>query len=289
VKSKSRPNQDSWLILKTGELSIYGVFDGHGHDGHSVSNYVKEVLPQLIVKTRAFIYESCRRTGHNMEKMLKDSFKKLQNMIAEATQMSKINAEFSGCTTTIIIHDHVKSKLYVSWVGDSGACVGKKTASGIVPLGLTWDHKPEIKEERMRIEKRGGQVLQDDNKTHRVWDKDHMFPGLNMSRAMGDLMGEIDAGISTEPSLKVYDITPEDEVLLICSDGIWTYLSFDEAVNIVSEFPSSQAGDAAEKLATEARNRWRESSSSVDDITALVIYLNPDADTIDQKTTRESI
>mmetsp|Transcript_31801 Transcript_31801/g.57626 ORF Transcript_31801/g.57626 Transcript_31801/m.57626 type:complete len:414 (+) Transcript_31801:68-1309(+) len=275
----SKPNQDSWLILKTGTFSIYGVFDGHGPDGHRVSNFVKEVLPKLIVKTRAFHDESCRSSSQ-IEEMFKDVFKRLQSLIVEATKMSKIDAELSGCTTTIIIHDHATSKLYVAWVGDSGACIGKRTASGLVPVGLTWDHKPEVEEERMRIEKRGGQVIND-----RVWDKDHIH-GLNMSRALGDIMGNKNAGISAEPSVITYDITPEDEVLLLCSDGIWTFVSFDEAVSMVGKFSFSQAGDAAEKLAWEARKRWRQNSSSVDDITALTIYLNPVEDSTGLKKPR---
>mmetsp|Transcript_91917 Transcript_91917/g.160793 ORF Transcript_91917/g.160793 Transcript_91917/m.160793 type:complete len:110 (+) Transcript_91917:1012-1341(+) len=96
-------------------------------------------------------------------------------------------------------------------------------------------------------------------------------------------MGNKDAGMIPECSVKVYDITPADEVLLICSDGIWTLVSCEEALNIVGEFSSSQAAAAAEKLATEARNRWHQASKVVDDITALVIYLSPVGGTSEQE------
>ena len=39
------PNQDSFFIVRAGDdLSIYGVFDGHGPSGHDVSDFVKNEL-----------------------------------------------------------------------------------------------------------------------------------------------------------------------------------------------------------------------------------------------------
>lgn len=270
------PNQDSWVVLKLGDYSIYGVFDGHGKSGHHVSNFVKEALPKLIVKHKAF-----RQEEDGMVEMLKEVYKRTQSMIAAATRMSKIEAHMSGCTTTVLIHDHSNKKLYVSWAGDSGACIGarageKGPTTALLPVHLTWDHKPEVKEERARIEKAGGRVVFDGYANHRVYAKAGRYPGLNMSRALGDLMGHTDAGISAEPSVKVYNITEQDHVLIICSDGVWEFIPYEEAVRIVGEFPPFKAMNAAEKLAKEGWDRWirEEGGTVVDDITALVIYLD---------------
>lgn len=262
------PNQDSWVVLKLGDFSIYGVFDGHGKAGHRVSNFVKEALPKLIVKHKSFRTE-------DMAEMLKEIYKRMQNMIVVATRMAKVEAHMSGCTTTVLIHDHAKNRLYVSWAGDSGACIGTKTGGEFTSTQLTWDHKPDVEEERQRIERAGGRVVFDGYANHRVYAQNGAYPGLNMSRALGDLMGHADAGISAEPTVKVYDIQPQDHVLIICSDGVWEFLPYDEAVRIVADFPASKAMEAAGRLAKEGWERWvdAEGGSVVDDITALVVYL----------------
>merc|ERR1719221_1739544 len=74
-------------------------------------------------------------------------------------------------------------------------------------LDLTVDHKPDLPEERARIEKAGGVVLFDGGWSYRVYAKgkrDHRgkrYPGLNMSRSMGDLSGQHDAGITAAPEV----------------------------------------------------------------------------------------
>eukprot|EP00427_Karlodinium_veneficum_P022967 CAMPEP_0169116228 /NCGR_PEP_ID=MMETSP1015-20121227/29772_1 /TAXON_ID=342587 /ORGANISM="Karlodinium micrum, Strain CCMP2283" /LENGTH=338 /DNA_ID=CAMNT_0009178749 /DNA_START=240 /DNA_END=1256 /DNA_ORIENTATION=- len=266
-------NQDSWSVLKLGDYSIYGVFDGHGKMGHHVSNFVKESLPKLIVKDQRF------KTTEMCE-MLTDIYKRMQNMIATATRLNKFDALMSGCTTTVLIHDHLEKKLYVSWVGDSGAMVVKKPPPNQGDQKwngqkLTWDHKPDEKGERSRIEKTGGRVVFDGYANHRVYAKQGRYPGLNMSRALGDLMGHRDAGISAEPTTCVYDLVDDDKMIVLCSDGVWEFISHPEVAAIVGAFPSAKAMAAADKLAKESWERWirEEGGMVVDDITAVIIYL----------------
>lgn len=262
------PNQDSWVVLKIADFSIYGIFDGHGKAGHHVSNFVKEALPKIIVKDQRF------RTDSMLE-MLVDVYKRMQNMIAAATRMNKLEAHMSGCTTTVLIHDHTGNKLYVSWAGDSGAMIACQRGEGWDAKGLTWDHKPEVKEEKARIEKMGGRVVFDGYANHRVYAKAGRYPGLNMSRALGDLMGHTDAGISAEPSTLIHELRPEDKMVILCSDGVWEFISYAEAATIVGKYPKSNAMNAADKLAKEAWDRWikEEGGFVVDDITAVVVYL----------------
>merc|ERR1719261_774130 len=107
------PNQDSWSILKVdGNFSIYSVFDGHGQKGHDVSNFVKENLPKLILKDQRF------KTA-DMPAMLKDCFKKMQNLVATADRLKKLSAQMAGTTCSIGILDHVQHKLTVAHVADS--------------------------------------------------------------------------------------------------------------------------------------------------------------------------
>ncbi|CAK0896915.1 unnamed protein product [Prorocentrum cordatum] len=77
-----------------------------------------------------------------------------------------------------------------------------------------------------------------------------------MSRCLGDLMGHSDCGLSCEPEVKVLELSADDTALLICSDGVWEFITPDEAVGIVSEFEPAKAMAAAERLAKEAWDRW---------------------------------
>jgi len=261
------PNQDSWFVLKMDNFSIYAVFDGHGQKGHDVSNFVKENLPKLIIRDPRFKTDE-------MPAMLTDVFKKTQSLVTTADRMKKLSAQMSGTTATVCVHDHTHNKLTVAHVADSTAVLGKKVNGAVDGIALTRDHKPSLKDERARIEKNGGRVVFDGYANHRVYAKNARYPGLNMSRCLGDLMGHADCGISCIPEVKEHVLTDEDHILLLCSDGVWEFIEPKEAVQIVSDFPKEKAMNAAERLAKEAWDRWirEEGGSVVDDITVVLLY-----------------
>jgi len=176
---------------------------------------------------------------------------------------------------------------------------------------LTEDHKPNLPEEKKRIEKAGGQVVFDGYMNYRVYAKGKTFkgrryPGLNMSRSMGDLLGNYDAGVSAVPevskvplssngqseqspdgpdligavpSVSSHSIDPmTDHFILLCSDGVWEFISSDEAVAICADHGPNQAMVAAESLSRESWDRWMQNLGGqvVDDITAMIVHLNYD-------------
>lgn len=267
------PNQDSWMIMKVdGDFALYGVFDGHGREGHDVSNFVKENLPKLIIKDPRFKTD-------DMPKMLVDAFKKMQALITTADRMKKLSAQLSGTTCTVVVHDLKLNKLTVAHVADSTCCLGSwkdGDKSKLTGIALTRDHKPDLPDERARIEKNGGRVIFDGYSNHRVYAKNARYPGLNMSRCLGDLLGHTDAGCSCEPEVSERQVTPDDHILFVCSDGVWEFMTPQEAADQVLQFKDpTQATTAANKLAKEAWDRWikEEGGAVVDDITAVLIYL----------------
>lgn len=264
------PNQDSWSILKVdGNFAIYGVFDGHGQRGHDVSNFVKDNLPKLIIRDPRFKTDE-------MPAMLKDIFKKIQNLIVTADRMKKLSAQLSGTTATIVVHDLVTKKLTIAHVADSTCCLGTWDESNkLKGQVLTRDHKPDLKDEKARIVKAGGRVVFDGYANHRIYAKNGRYPGLNMSRCLGDLLGHADAGVSCEPEVTERQVDPKDHILFLCSDGVWEFIQAQEAADIVQEFQPAKAMAAADKLAKEAWDRWikEEGGAVVDDITAVLIFL----------------
>jgi serine/threonine protein phosphatase PrpC len=103
-------------------------------------------------------------------------------------------------------------------------------------------------------------------------------------------MSEEDSGVSSAdehsddttvpPFMNSENVQPLNEkesdlFLLLCSDGVWEFVSSHEAVKIASKFVKSKAGVAAEELARVSWDRWmiEENGHVVDDITALVVHL----------------
>lgn len=266
------PNQDSWSVLKVdGNFAIYGVFDGHGQRGHDVSNFVKDNLPKLIIRDPRFKTEE-------MGKMLIEIFKRIQNLIVTADRMKKLSAQLSGTTATVVVHDFQANKLTIAHVADSTCCLSTwadEEKKKVVGVALTRDHKPDLKEEKARIIKAGGRVVFDGYANHRIYAKNGRYPGLNMSRCLGDLLGHADAGVSCEPEISERTLDPLDNVLMLCSDGVWEFINPQEAADIIRDFPHAKAMVAADKLAKEAWDRWikEEGGAVVDDITAVLVYL----------------
>lgn len=301
------PNQDSFLVLKVGDdCCLYGVFDGHGRQGHDVSNFIKDHFPKALFSQPNFKTSPLRA--------MKMAFQKTQSLIEKATVAKTLDAKRSGSTASVVLHSLTTNQLYIAHVGDSRIVLAKevvneKGEASVQPLDLTVDHKPNLPEERARIESAGGVVVYDGCYNHRVYARQRdksgkAYPGLNMSRSLGDLAGFHDAGISATPDVTERQIVDEEEsedeataskpagtnspdvrtyqidrgvdkFLLLCSDGVWEFLNSDAAINHVNPFPYGEAQAAAETLAAKAWERWIEEFEGevVDDITALVVHL----------------
>lgn len=265
---RSQPNQDSWFVARVDErYCLYGITDGHGKKGHDISQFVKEQLPKLIVQDARF-------GGTEMEQLCKDVFHKIQAMLALATDMSELDARRSGTTTTIAVHDKDEGRLWVAHVGDSEVCLIRRDSDDHVEaLPLTREHKPELEDERARIEQAGGRVFFDGH-CHRVSAVLSVGSCMNMSRSHGDLDLHTYAGVSAEPEIAEYVLDAQDCALLLCSDGVWTYMDCDEAAGLVMQYDRDHAMEAAERLAKAAWDRWSKESEIVDDITVLCLFLN---------------
>jgi len=264
LKPKS-PNQDSWTIVQGGdEFSLYIVCDGHGQDGHTVSDLAINMFPKMIFNDPEF--------KSNLRGVMERTFEKIHKYIVKSGVARGFDADLSGCTGSVIYHDRVGGKLLVSHVGDSGSCICTKNGPA---KALIEDHKPEQPEERKRIEARGGRVEWDGYANHRVYGANTDTPGMNMSRALGDDLGHRIAGVSYEPTINEQILTTDDKFLCVCSDGVWEFLKPDMVAAIMDSGKTPQ--DACEKVTKKAWDCWmkEEHGEVVDDITALFVKLPP--------------
>jgi len=265
------PNQDDFFIVKIDDWALYGVFDGHGPFGHDISNYVQRELPKLIYNNEHF--------WNNPKAALRFSFNQVHRDLEKtAASTNRFNCSLSGTTATVILSRN--NKLYIAHVGDSRAVIASlcNTSKRLEAIDLTNDHKPNLEIEKRRILQCGGQVRRlEGDIPYRVFLKGRLYPGLAMSRAIGDTLGT-SAGVIPDPDVSEYDLDESRDIfLIICSDGVWEFISSQEAVDMVAQGGIEGVQESSELLARESWQRWiNEEQNVVDDITAQVIYLFPD-------------
>lgn len=284
-RKASIPNQDSWFAIELqGSYALYGVFDGHGPDGHHISQFAKEKLPKVILRDPRFL-------SFDMSEMFKESFLAVQARIALADKQGRLRAKESGTTATLVVHDIPSKRIVVAHVGDSTAAIARRSRGRSLPFsfGLDWfggsgwellpltqDHKPDSVRELARIHQAGFDIMFD-GRNHRIRCADGL-PGLNLSRSLGDLDGNSCGVLAAEPDVREHLLTAEDEFVLLCSDGVWEYLPPNEAsASLGRQVLTAPA--VAETLAVEAQERWCRAAGDtlgyVDDITTVVASLKP--------------
>ena len=78
-------------------------------------------------------------------------------------------------------------------------------------LELTRLHDFNNEQERIAVENRGGTIL-----------KNRLEGELALSRSIGDI--NFKAYMSSEPEISEYEITDDDDFLLLASDGFWNVI-----------------------------------------------------------------
>ena len=247
-------------------VHLYGVMDGHGQWGHHVSEYVMHTLP-------AFLSAEKGLRGRSVGEV-KDAMLRAVRSVCDGLSAANINLSFSG--TTCVFALHCDERLYTANIGDS-RCVLIRAPDlpGYPPftLPLTSDHKPDVPSEQSRILRAGGRVCPIpgmDSGPSRVWLADLDEPGLAMSRSIGD---EVSAsvGVISVPDITVHELEERDVAALFASDGVWEFVSNEEAVGLVWKY-MDQPAVAVNQLVAESVRRWKEDSDQViDDITVVLV------------------
>ena len=236
-------------------------------NGHTCSHFIRDSILKSIGSHNKSLIGGDDPT-RLVEKACLDAQKKLSSN-------SKINSKFSGCTGTILTIDTKNAKIYTYNVGDSRIILGKGKQKSAEVVELTTDHSPDNPSERSRIEKAGGRVA-DFSGVARVCLKTENIPGLAMSRSFGDELAK-GIGVTCQPDSNSRSLTPEDRFIVVGSDGIYDFLSHFSISSTVSECMARNVNpqDAAGRLVCEAVKRWeRGQNNYVDDVTAIVVYLN---------------
>lgn len=218
-------NQDRSILVSPflNEYQFLGVLDGHGTGGEIVSEYARREMPkQVAEKVNQLAEES--KGGGSLTKIDEVTTPKVVNILKDVfLQVDRSSPEASksgGCTASVALQ--LGNKLFVANAGDSVTMVAAHRAwnESNTIVYRSREDKPDLPDERERIEKAGGRVqipiTNRDGDTSRVIYKDpqsKMDVGLAMSRSIGDWDAP---GVTAEPIVDVLDL---DELAAIVLAG----------------------------------------------------------------------
>ena len=281
-------NQDTYIIEKNinrvENFNLFGVFDGHGEFGHLASRFVKNFISDKL-KNNPLIKNS-RNPYQIYEKLKQNGYEIIAKIFIDADvqiQKEKFNCQMSGTTSVIVIQ--CCEKLICANAGDSRAIVvfDKNNSENLINshvYPLSFDCKPNLPNEFRRIYQFGGTIGRalDENMNEggpfRVYLNGRNFPGLAMSRSIGDLYAK-QIGVIPNPQIIEYNIDYSSKYMLICSDGIWEFIDNEEAMKIGNQFYiKNDPAKLCRQLYKKSLDLWRKEDVVIDDITAIVVFFN---------------
>lgn len=253
---------------------LMGVFDGHAHFGERVSEYSLKQIPLVLAQ---------RLNAHLMPGLSPEQRdeKIIQSMEETFLQVDKTAPArpSGGCTASVILQ--LGPKLYIANAGDSSSfvVVHRASTNKTKIVYMSREDKPELPEERERIERMGGRVLLGDGvgSTSRAVYFDTSTgsaSGLAMSRSLGDWdAGEV--GVIPDPIVNVVDLNAiiqqsrwsddDDDVYIFAvsaSDGMTDFIDpltiARELVPALFEPNGYHPLTACERLISMAASGWQQ-------------------------------
>jgi len=278
--------EDSMTICgsmnKRDYMDYFALFDGHG--GKSVSHHLANTLHEkIIVKMKEYSTKGPEidLKDDDMISVFEESFSEMDKEIAK-------KACRSGATGLVALI--IRNKIYCANAGDSRAIL----ASGKQAFRLSRDHKPNLPDEKERIEESGGFVVNIN------------IPRINGRLAVSRAFGDNDLGdlVTALPHVSIVDMdklkmtftdTANSEIeghtdvgkkmtglkkdkdqpffLVLACDGLWDVMEDKEVASFISKLSEKgeKENEIAKALVKEALKR-----RTNDNVSVLLVRLNPE-------------
>lgn len=237
--------EDEFLVTETSRYKLLAVFDGHG--GKYVSEYLKanfnrafeNSLQDNEADSGAALVSGGTEGAASLA--LKSALAAVDEEILSGPLSRKMRSQ--GSTSCMLYLERVPSNsagavsmssVLSANVGDSRAVL----ARGTTAIDLTVDHKPNDPVERNRVEALGGAVtwhgrLDEASKPIEGTGVYRVNRTLALSRAMGDR--DLRPYVTSEPDFQHVPFTPEDEFVIVATDGVWDVISSQECVTLIHQ------------------------------------------------------
>lgn len=225
--------EDRYIIVPKfyNNFDLVAVFDGHG--GKFVSDFCADNMARVLKNCLEF-------TNGNIRESLKHAFQDIHDQMPEKESYS------TGSTGLVILCNGVDT-LWVANTGDSRAVMNKKQRCVI----LSRDHKPDVPEEKQRIENAGGFIAHVG-----VW---RVLGELAVSRAIGDKRYR--PLVIPTPDVKRVTIDPnETNHIIVATDGLWDVVSNRDVIRVAG---GSQTNSMCKALMTHAGMNGLEDNTTI--------------------------
>ncbi|KAL7537297.1 hypothetical protein ACHAXR_007718, partial [Thalassiosira sp. AJA248-18] len=308
----NKANQDSYSVTTNfaGRESdaLFGVYDGHGEHGDKCSTFVRDSLPSMLAKG---LDKADEISVEQMDDNIKQAHKTCHRNM---NRSKKVDNDWSGTTAISMYLRGDVPKITVSNVGDSRAVMGScdtPESSALVATALSRDQTPWRRDERKRIEDKGGRVLtadqlfgkapieKDENKVQkwkskrglgdgekvlgdeidesgqppRVFSPHGDYPGLSVTRTIGDkVISDEGIGMVPEPEILTRELTAQDKVIFLASDGVWEFMTNQRVIDICAE--CSDPLEACRIIQKESYDLWMKNDTRTDDITMICMFVD---------------
>ena len=287
---QEKTDQDTpMLYLSVADIegfNIFGVLDGHGNYGHFVSqfcrdyfmNKMKEYAESIMYITQSIsaedVYLNLKQNNYSY---IVELFMNIDNELSAQSDIFDCNMSGTTCNLIFQFNTH----LVCFNVGDSRSILIEESSDNTNQIirALSIDHKPDLPEELMRIKENGGMVdqIQDlyGNKLgpNRVFKEGCVYPGLAMSRSLGDFQAK-ECGVIPTPEIIEYEINPNTKYFVVCSDGVWEFLTNENVRDIGNKYyyNNNDVVGFCNELVNIAVIVWGEREKARDDITVVAVF-----------------
>ncbi|KAH7658356.1 Protein-serine/threonine phosphatase protein [Dioscorea alata] len=232
------------------DIHAFGIFDGHR--GSAAAEFSAHALPGFLQELG---YTSSPSEAL-IEAFIRTDIAFRNELVLHSNSKRILHKDWHpGCTAVAALV--LRDKLYVANAGD---CRTILCRSGH-PVPLSKDHVASCPDERARVIKQGMDVR---------WQMDTWRVGqaaLQVTRSIGD--DDLKPAVTAEPEITETSLSPDDEFLVMASDGLWDVLSNEDVISIIKD-TVKEPGMCSKRLATEAAER-----GSKDNITVIVVFLRP--------------
>ena len=228
------------------DYDYVSIFDGHG--GDAVANYLKFHLKDYVKKHLVL--------GKPPKLALHDAFQEAHNSLPKSTSY------MTGSAVVVILRK--QDMIWVANCGDSRAILS--TTHIVIPLSD--DHKPNRKDEHIRITQLGGTVTFNENDVPRVQGN------LALSRSIGDKY--LHPYVICDPEILEMKLDNSAQYIVLMTDGITDVLSNMEVCDIIDTTILRNTSKQTKKLLHECNVKLLQESrirGSQDNVTIMLWML----------------
>lgn len=298
LEDQSQIESGSLSLLDSGPYGTFvGVYDGHG--GPETSRYIND---HLFHHLKRFATEQQSMSVDVIRKAFQATEEGFFSIVAKQWPMKPQIAAVGSCCLAGVVCNGI---LYIANLGDSRAVLGRavKATGEVLAIQLSAEHNVSIESVRQEMHSMHPEDSNIVVLKHNVWRVKGL---IQVSRSIGDVyLKKTEYNrqplyakfrlrepfkkpiLSSDPTISVHELQPDDQFVIFASDGLWEHLSNQEAVDLVQNSPHNGSARRLLKTALQEAAKKREMRYSDlkkidrgvrrhfhDDITVIIVFLD---------------